>query len=527
MRTFLLLILFAVATGSAAERPNIVFILADDLGVGDVHAFNPAGKIATPRLESAGGRGDEVDGCTYAVVGLHADAVWAAHGALQLAVAVAERSAGRLSPRLIEPGRMTVAQLLKDQGYATACIGKWHLGLDWVKKPGGAVTELDIEKPEQNKSVDFTQPFANGPRTLGFDYYFGIAASLDMVPYTFLENDRCTVMPTTEKKFPMMGDAESKGFTRFGPAAEEFEAVDVLPRLAERAGKWIEEHAADAKAGKPFFSVRAVEFAAHAIAAGEGLEREERAECLRGFRDADGCDRRCGARRAGKGGAVGADVGHCDERQWVFAAGAPRAAPRQGPRPVQRVAGDEGGYLGGRASGAAHRALAGQGEAGDGERRAGVPHGFHGDLRGPHGGEAAGQCGRGQREFFAGVARGGGCADDAGFAQHRGAFRDSERQHEAVPDAGSGGWSAPKPGSAGEKELPDAQLYDLAADPAEARNLIVEQPDKVKELTALLEKYVAEGRSTPGERQKNTVGVKIRKGRWSRKRGVNRSGEKK
>jgi arylsulfatase A-like enzyme len=158
---------------------------------------------------------------------------------------------GGLSPRLIEPGRLTVAQFLKDQGYTTACIGKWHLGLDWVKKPGREVTELGIEKPAQNDAVDYGQPFANGPTTLGFDHFFGISASLDMVPYTYLENDHVVSFPAIEASFPMMADRPDGPRTRKGPAAEGFAAVDVLPKANQsEAVNWI---GARAEADPPFF----------------------------------------------------------------------------------------------------------------------------------------------------------------------------------------------------------------------------------------------------------------------------------
>src|SRR5690606_35438099 len=109
---------------------------------------------------------------------------------------------GGLSPALIEPGRMTAASLLKEHGYHTACVGKWHLGLDWVKHPGKDVTELRIETPQQVNNVDYSRPFANGPLAHGFDEFFGISGSLDMVPYTFLRGDRVEALPTVEKIFP-------------------------------------------------------------------------------------------------------------------------------------------------------------------------------------------------------------------------------------------------------------------------------------------------------------------------------------
>ncbi len=229
-----LMLAFLGATASttllqaAPSRPNIVYILCDDLGYGDVRCLNPEGKIATPRMDALAASGmiftDAHSGsavCTPTRYGIMTGR-YAWRSKLQNGVL------GGLSPSLIEPGRMTVAALLKKNGYHTACVGKWHLGLDWVKLAGKDVSELAIENPQQVKNVDFTRPFANGPLAHGFDEYFGISASLDMVPYTFLRGDRVEVLPTTEKAFPMMHGRDG-GKTRLGPAAVEFEDEHVLP----------------------------------------------------------------------------------------------------------------------------------------------------------------------------------------------------------------------------------------------------------------------------------------------------------
>jgi len=223
-----LVLLALLSAAIAADQPNIVFILADDLGIGDVRCFNPEGKIATPHLHRLAGEGMIFTDahtpsavCTPTRYGVIT-------GRYNWRTSLQSGVLGGLSPRLIEPGRVTVAQMLKDQGYVTACVGKWHLGMDWAKHAGKQVEALNIERPEQVWSVDFTKPIANGPNAVGFDYYFGIAASLDMVPYTFIENDRVTVVPTKDVSFPMMTDRENGGHTRKGPAAEGFEAVDVL-----------------------------------------------------------------------------------------------------------------------------------------------------------------------------------------------------------------------------------------------------------------------------------------------------------
>src|SRR5262245_6432218 len=129
----------------AADKPNIVVILADDLGYGDVQRFNQHGWIKTPNLDALADAG-----CMF--TDAHSpSAVCSPTRYGLLTGRYAWRSKlksgvlGGLSPRLIEPNRLTVAQLLKDNGYHTACIGKWHLGMDWQLKPGKQVTELAIE----------------------------------------------------------------------------------------------------------------------------------------------------------------------------------------------------------------------------------------------------------------------------------------------------------------------------------------------------------------------------------------------
>ncbi|HLJ12635.1 MAG TPA: arylsulfatase, partial [Planctomycetaceae bacterium] len=237
---------------AADRKPNIVFILCDDLGYGDLRCLNHEGKIATPNFDRVAAEGmiftDAHSGSAVCsptryglITGRYAWRSRLQHGVL-----------GGLSPRLIEPGRMTVASLLKEQGYHTACFGKWHLGMDWAIRPGKTVTELGIESPEQVRSVDYSRPIANGPNAVGFDEYFGISASLDMVPYTFIENDRVAVLPTVDKEFPMML-GRKEGMTRKGPAAADFDDADVLPKLTQKVVDFIGARSADARNGKPFF----------------------------------------------------------------------------------------------------------------------------------------------------------------------------------------------------------------------------------------------------------------------------------
>jgi arylsulfatase A len=246
------LVLLWGQAAQTAERPNFIFILCDDLGTGDVRILNPAGKIATPNLDRIGREGmiftdahTPSSVCTPTRYGCLT-------GRYNWRTKLQEGVLGGLSPRLIEPGRMTVADLLKTQGYHTAAIGKWHLGMNWAVKEGQTVAELRIESREQAWSVDFTKPHTNGPLSVGFDHYFGIAASLDMVPYAFIEDDRVTAQPTEDRKLEMI-HGKTDRFTRQGPAAPGFTGYEVLPTLIDQAISWISGRSADARSGKPFF----------------------------------------------------------------------------------------------------------------------------------------------------------------------------------------------------------------------------------------------------------------------------------
>src|SRR5262249_35294046 len=121
------------------------------------------------------------------------------------------------SPALIEPGRLTVASLLKGHGYNTACVGKWHLGLG------------------TDQQTDFGKLLRPGPNSVGFAYSFIIPASLDMAPYVFVENENVTEAPTKTIEANEMRRQEGGIFWRGGAIAPSFKHVDVLPTFTEKA----------------------------------------------------------------------------------------------------------------------------------------------------------------------------------------------------------------------------------------------------------------------------------------------------
>lgn len=159
------------------KKPNIVYILADDLGYGDVSCLNENGKINTENVDSIAKEGmiftDAHSGsavCTptrYGVVtGRYAWRTRLKSGVL-----------GGWSKPLMSAERMTVTSMLKANGYNTGCVGKWHLGWEWALTNENAnVENWDLD----TKNVDFTKPIKQGPIDFGFDYYFGISGSVDM-----------------------------------------------------------------------------------------------------------------------------------------------------------------------------------------------------------------------------------------------------------------------------------------------------------------------------------------------------------
>ncbi|HEV8060642.1 MAG TPA: arylsulfatase [Gemmataceae bacterium] len=215
---------------AAADKPNIVYILADDLGYGDLGCYNKDSKIPTPNLDRLAKEGMRFTDahapssvCSpsrYALL----TGRYAWRSRLQRGVLLP------YDPPLIDAGRLTVPALLKQQGYTTACVGKWHLGWDWPK-------------PGPDGKRDFTQAVRNGPTTRGFDSYFGTDVP-NFPPYCFVENDHTFGLPT----IPITVGRD--GFNRAGVMLPGWKLVDILPELEKRGVRTVEEAA---KSGKPFF----------------------------------------------------------------------------------------------------------------------------------------------------------------------------------------------------------------------------------------------------------------------------------
>ncbi len=223
----------AAASAGAAQRPNVVFILADDLGYGDLSALNPGSKIRTPNIDALCARG-MVFTDAHATSSLSTPSRYSIMtGRYSWRTPLKQGVLFGYAGPMIAPGRETVASMLGHNGYTTACIGKWHLGWNWAKKADG-------------KQVDYSKPITAGPTDRGgFDYFYGIAASLDMAPYVYVENDMPTAVP----------DRESEAMTglklfRSGPIAPDFDPAECLDNLFSRSMDYIDRQ----KGGdRPFF----------------------------------------------------------------------------------------------------------------------------------------------------------------------------------------------------------------------------------------------------------------------------------
>lgn len=213
------------------KLPNIIYILADDLGYGDISHLNNNSKIITPSIDKLASEGISFTDahsnsavCTptrYGILtGRYAWRTWMKSGVLW-----------SYDKPLIAKNRETVASMLKKNGYTTACIGKWHLGLGWQKN--------------KDSTINFKKPIKETPNDIGFDEFYGITASLDIPPYFYIKNRKITA-----SKISTINATTGKGFWREGPIGNDFKHEDVLPHLTNKAIEYINKQS---KRKKPFF----------------------------------------------------------------------------------------------------------------------------------------------------------------------------------------------------------------------------------------------------------------------------------
>jgi len=212
-------------------KPNIIYVLADDLGYGDLSCYNKDGKINTPNLDKLASQGVKFTDahtssavCTPTRYGILT-------GRYNWRSTLKKSVLKGTSPSLIPSERETVASMMQKEGYSTAFIGKWHLGWNWVMDKDG--------------EIDFSKPLTHSPNDVGFDYAYGHCGSLDMAPYVYVENGKVTQIPTKKTQ-----SKEKYSWWREGYTAPDFIHEDVTPNFFRRAMGYVKTQA---NSNKPFF----------------------------------------------------------------------------------------------------------------------------------------------------------------------------------------------------------------------------------------------------------------------------------
>ncbi len=492
------------STAADAGKPNVVVILADDLGYGDVQCYNPQrGKIPTPCIDRLAAEGMRfTDGHSSSGV-CSPSRYTLLTGRYHWRTRLQSGIVGLWGAPLIAPDRLTIAGLLKAQGYQTACVGKWHLGWDWPI-PADRSALFRAKPKEGQEAADeaqravwrevFSQPIAGGPTTRGFDRYFGTDVP-NWPPYCFIDNDRTRGIPSTFLPARLLGNNQA---SQQGPALEGWTLEPILPALGDRACEFI-AHAA--RQTEPFFLYMPLTSPHTPLAVNDAWKGKSQLNTYADFvMETD----------AVVGRVIDAlqASGVAGETLVVFTSDN-GCAPYIGAGDLEQMGHYPSGPLRGYKS-----------DVWEGGHR--VPF----IARWPGVVQPGSVCDQlvQQADLIA------TCADLLDVPLPDGAGEDSvsilpllkgsdEPVRPTAVNQSSGGLLAVRqdnwklifgPGSGGWGKGRDehpAQLYNLEEDLAETTNRYAEHPEMVAELTALMEQLVNAGRSTPGAEQANDVTV--------------------
>lgn len=501
-----------------ASPPNILVILADDLGYGDVRCYNPErGKIPTPHIDRLAAQGMRfMDGHSSSGVcspSRYALLTGRYHWRSRLQAGIV----GVFGEPLISPERTTIGTLAKQQGYRTACIGKWHLGWDWPvtseqrpllapRRQSGDETKRGDKKAAARDALAtdeqiaawrdiFSKPIAGGPTARGFDLYFGTDVP-NWPPYCFIENDRTQGIPTEFLPATLLGNNQA---STQGPALSGWTLEPILPALGDRAVRFIRESAGQKQ---PFLLYMPLTSPHTPLAVNAAWKGKSGLNTYADFvMETDAVVGRVLDALEASGAAASTLVVFTSDNG---------CAPYIGKADLEAM----GHYPSGPLRGA-------KADAWEGGHR--VPF----IVRWPGVVKPGGVCGQlvSQADLLRTFAEVWGAAlpDNAGedsfsllpllrgedrpvrenavSAAMRGTPAVRSGAWKYIPAPGSGGW-----GEGGDQSQP-VQLYNLADDIGETKNLAAAMPEKVAEMQALLEKLIIDGRSTVGAKQGNDVEV--------------------
>ena len=239
-------------TNRASSKPNIVVIYADDFGYGEVQCYNPDRcKIPTPNIDRLAAQGMRFTDAHSSSAVCSPSRYTLLTGRYHWRTPLQQGIVSPFGGPLIKPERMTIGGLAKQQGYHTACIGKWHLGWKWpidrTQWPQVHFSKIPVDEASPSEArlevwrEVFSKPITGGPTSLGFDEYFGTDAP-NWPPYCFIENDRTVGMPS---EFLSKSQLQNHLADKPGPAIKDWKLEDILPALSQRATDYITRHAKD------------------------------------------------------------------------------------------------------------------------------------------------------------------------------------------------------------------------------------------------------------------------------------------
>jgi arylsulfatase A-like enzyme len=499
--------LVAAESQSTASRPNVLVIYADDLGYGDVQCYNPErGKIPTPHLDRLAAEGMRFTDAHSSSGVCSPSRYTLLTGRYHWRSRLQRGIVSLWGKPLIPPQRLTLASLAKRSGYDTACIGKWHLGWDWPIdaenrqwfRTTGYGGKKDLTATDRHRAAweaVFSKPIPGGPTSVGFDEYFGTDVP-NWPPYCFIENDRTVGIPSEYADAELFRRNQA---SQQGPALPGWTLERILPALAQRTAETIERFA---ETEQPFLIYLPLTSPHTPLAVNQPWRGKSGLNLYADFvMETD----------AAVGDVLDALTasGQADDTLVVFTSDN-GCAPYIGVEDLQR----QGHYPS--ASLRGYKA-----DAWEGGHR--VPF----IVRWPGVVEPATVCDQlvHQADLLATLAEilKQPLADDEGedsfsllpllrggnqpIREHavscsiRGIPSLRVGRWKYIAATGSGGWA-----KGGDSSQP-IQLYDLSNDLEEADNLAAEQPRRVAEMQATLERLIIRGRSTPGEKQRNDVPV--------------------
>lgn len=482
-------ILFAVCSSMFAEQkqPNIVFILADDMGYGDMSYLDKNSKLQTVNLDRMACEGVVFTDAHSSSSVSTPTRYGILTGRYNWRSTLKNGVLNGYSKALIAKDRETMASMLRKNGYTTAGIGKWHLGWDWD----------NIENGKEN--VDFSKPVKNSPVTRGFDYFYGFCGSLDMPPYIYIENDMPTSLPVK-----ITANKGKYSWWREGPTGADFVHEEVLPNITKRVCEYIKEKA---KSDKPYFLYMPLPSPHTPI-----LPTAE-------FRGKSGLGEYgdyvlMTDAMVGKVLEAVDESGEGDNTIVVFTTdnGCSPAAGideliKQGHYPNSIYRGHKADLFDG-----GHRIPCimrwPKGTKPHHVNQTVCLTDFYATFADINGYELADTEGEDSYSLLPAIKSEKEIAPIREATIHhsiKGEFTIRKGDWKLLMSPSSGGWSYPRPSK--DKEiiatLPPIQLYNMADDPKESKNVYKEHPEVVEELKGILARYIKEGRSTPGKSQKN------------------------